>query len=992
MKLYRRLLTIAASTVLAVAGSASALTSAAAAGTYQEQYRPQFHFSPAQNWMNDPNGPIYYKGRYHLFFQYNPSGNTWGNMSWGHAVSPDLVHWKQLPLAIPQDDKEMIFSGSVVYDRTNSSGLGTSDNPPLVAIYTSQQKASGLQQQALASSTDGGTTWRKYSGNPVLDIGSPNFRDPKVFWYEPTKSWLMVLALSDQRKVSFYSSKNLKDWTHLSDFGPAGATIGVWECPDLFPLAVDGNPADVKWVLVVNSLAGDLGAEYFVGRFDGTRFTSDEPVSYTPPTGNVLADFEQPTYGDWTTTGTAFGAGPVAGTLPNQQTVSGYAGDRLVNSFRNGDSTTGTLTSPSFTIAKPYLNFLVGGGDHPHVPGSSTAGAAPDGTTFAGFDGTDWGQGWTATGNLAGASPAEGSLPGQQNVSGYLGDRLVNTFVDGDAGTGTLTSPSFTIDSDHIDFLIGGGRHPIDQPNPTAVNLLVDGVRVASATGNNSEAVNWSSWDVSAYRGRQATIQVVDDNSTTGVGSWGHLLLDEIRFSDQAASTLNDFEADAAGWGDGWTGTGDFAATGPTTENLPGQQGARVLDTCVNSCDGARGTITSSPFTVTADYLDFLIAGGHHPMSGDHPTAINLLVDGQIVRTATGTDSGDMNWVAWNLAQYRGRQVQVQVVDDNDGSTGWGHIMVDDLVQSDHAAQPLANDTTVNLLVDGATVRSSTGHNSEHLDWASWDLRDLQGKQARIQIVDAGTGGWGHILADQFTLADAPALDEVHRAHWIDYGADYYATTTYNDAPDGQRIMMAWMNNWNYGQSIPTSPWRSADAFPRTLSLVTVDGAVRLEQVPVASINSLHDGPPTVVTRRTVSSSTDVLPVSGGTLDLRATLSAGTASRFGLDVHVGNGQYTRIGYDTTTHRLYIDRSHSGDVSFSPAFTPVQSAPLALENGVVHLRVLVDASSVEVYADGGLVTLTDQIFPDPSSTGVQLFATSGTADLRNLQCWNLVSAW
>lgn len=201
---------------------------------YKEMYRPQYHFTPAINWMNDPNGLVYYHGEYHLFYQYNPSGNTWGNMSWGHAVSRDLVHWTQLPVAIPQDTQEMIFSGSAVVDTNNTTGFGKPGNPALVAIYTSVDKVTGKQSQALAYSTDGGRTFTKYAGNPVLDIGSSNFRDPKVFWYEPGHEWLMTVALSDQHKVSFYSSPDLKHWKHLSDFGPAGAAGGVWECPDLF--------------------------------------------------------------------------------------------------------------------------------------------------------------------------------------------------------------------------------------------------------------------------------------------------------------------------------------------------------------------------------------------------------------------------------------------------------------------------------------------------------------------------------------------------------------------------------------------------------------------------------------------------------------------------------------------------------------------------------------------------------------------------------------
>src|ERR1700712_522344 len=331
---------------------------------YREPYRPQFHYTPAKNWMNDPNGPIYYKGRYHLFYQYNPSGSSWGNISWGHAVSTDLVHWKELPIAIPQDDDEYIFSGSVVYDRKNTSGLGTTANPPLVAVYTAAVKSNGIQEQSLASSTDGGLTWSRYAGNPVLNLNSTNFRDPKVFWYPKTKTWEMVVALSDQHKVSIYSSPDLKSWTHRSDFGPAGATGGVWECPNLFPLKVKGTN-ETKWVLVVGinpgSIAGGSGDQYFLGSFDGTTFTSNDPATYTPPAGATYAGFDTGSYDPWTATGTAFGSGPATAPLPGQSAVDGVVGTGFVDSFNGGDASTGILSSPPFTVTSPYLNLKIGG-------------------------------------------------------------------------------------------------------------------------------------------------------------------------------------------------------------------------------------------------------------------------------------------------------------------------------------------------------------------------------------------------------------------------------------------------------------------------------------------------------------------------------------------------------------------------------------------------------------------------------------------------------
>lgn len=234
--------------------------------------RPRYHFTPRQNFMNDPNGLVFYEGEYHLFYQYNPFGNEWGHMSWGHAVSRDLIHWEHLPVALHEENGVMIFSGSAVVDWQNSSGFGAPGAPPLVAIYTGHSDVE--QTQNIAYSTDRGRTWQKYQGNPVIAIGSKEFRDPKVFWHEPNRQWVMVTVLSDQHKVRFDGSLDLKHWSYLSDFGPTGATDGLWECPDLFPLPIEGEPGRTKWVLKVDALKG-TGAQYFIGDFDGTRFIND---------------------------------------------------------------------------------------------------------------------------------------------------------------------------------------------------------------------------------------------------------------------------------------------------------------------------------------------------------------------------------------------------------------------------------------------------------------------------------------------------------------------------------------------------------------------------------------------------------------------------------------------------------------------------------------------------------------------------------------------
>jgi len=258
---------------------------AAAQRVYDEPWRPQYHFTPATNFMNDPNGLVYYQGEYHLFYQHNSQGAEWGHMSWGHAVSDDMIHWRHLPLAIAEEPgRYMIYSGSAVADWHNSSGLCSSTEPHdpscLIAIYTAA--GSDFQKQNLAFSNDRGRTWSNYPANPVADLHQPDFRDPKVFWYRHQKKWVMVAVFADEKQVKILDSTNLKTWMLRSTFGPLGPGRGQWECPDLFELPLDNGSGARKWVMVVNrnpgAPAGGTGVEYFVGSFDGAKFTNETPA------------------------------------------------------------------------------------------------------------------------------------------------------------------------------------------------------------------------------------------------------------------------------------------------------------------------------------------------------------------------------------------------------------------------------------------------------------------------------------------------------------------------------------------------------------------------------------------------------------------------------------------------------------------------------------------------------------------------------------------
>ncbi|TWU40564.1 glycoside hydrolase family 32 protein [Novipirellula artificiosorum] len=249
---------------------------------FQEPFRPGFHFTPELNWMNDPNGLTYFGGEYHLFYQHNPLGNVWGHMSWGHAVSKDMFHWEHLPIAMYEENGVMVYSGSCIIDHNNTSGFGTGDEPPMIAIYTGHSDE--RETQDIAYSNDRGRTWTKYGENPVIDLGKKDFRDPKVFWHPPSQKWCMVVSLAREKRLQFYASPDLKNWSLLSEFGPAGVrSKSNWECPDLFELPIENEPGHTRWVLEADmgngAVAGGSGGEYFTGMFDGQTFRADSTDS-----------------------------------------------------------------------------------------------------------------------------------------------------------------------------------------------------------------------------------------------------------------------------------------------------------------------------------------------------------------------------------------------------------------------------------------------------------------------------------------------------------------------------------------------------------------------------------------------------------------------------------------------------------------------------------------------------------------------------------------
>lgn len=436
-----------------------------AAQVGSELYRPTFHYTPHSNWMNDPNGLVYYKGKYHLFYQHNPLGLEPTNISWGHAVSTDLVNWEEKPVAIPVQNGVMAYSGSVVVDWNNTSGFGINGQPPLVAIYTGK---SNVEDQRIAYSNDEGLTWTNYSQNPVLGMNNNQFRDPKVMWHEASQKWIMAVSVGYYQGILFYSSTNLKNWTSLSAFGSVGNIAGPWECPDLFKLPVDNDPTNMKWVLVHSVRTG----QYFIGNFDGQHFSWENIA----PSGILIDGFESTNYGNWTTIGTSFGAGPTNGT----GTFSGFLGNKLIVS---GNESEGKLVSANFTIQKNYINFLIGG---------------------------------------------------------------------------------------------------VYSPAKAYIKLVVDGQTVRTSTGMNEDLLKWRNWDVSAFVGKTARIEIVDSMTSVSWG-WGHINVDHIIQSDTPNDFLNHGQVD---YGKDFFGLQSFS-------DIPSQDGRRIWLAWLNNWNYATKIPTS---------------------------------------------------------------------------------------------------------------------------------------------------------------------------------------------------------------------------------------------------------------------------------------------------------------------------------------------------------------------------------------------------------------
>jgi sucrose-6-phosphate hydrolase SacC (GH32 family) len=598
----------------------------------------------------------------------------------------------------------MFFSGSAVVDEKNTSGFGKPGNPAMVAVYTSLYPAGqDLARTGQCSQQHAGAVdrvqrrprphWTQYAGNPVIPLPPApyadqfhDFRDPKVFWYEPGKKWVMVAVLSALHKAVLFSSKDLKNWSFMSEFGPANAVGGVWECPDLFELPARANHSSKKkWVLTINLNPGARRRR--VGRAILRR---------TVPTARAFA----------------------AEDVDRQGTAVGQV----------------------------FQNFEGSG-------------------SYASVD-------WTATGDFAGQSPSSGNLPGQGGVA---------------------------VSRAHAWPILSSTAMPAPARLPRRLH------RIAARSSN----CWWAAGTIRTTR-MPATVPCRPARCRSRAP------ISKCLRRDLRAARLGRDRGPGGRKVGAWRdrrSAGRFRLSGPGLVNTffgselndPAtlRRGRDVADLhdreVVHQLPDRRRRASLSSPNPTAVVLKVNGVGGAH-RDGPEQRGIEL---GELERLGPGRPAGSdrrHRRQHGRLGPHQRRPVHG----------------VGPRPRSRSRARP-----AVNLLVGGKVVRSATGQNSETLAWKSWNVAEFAGQQAQIQVADHNTGGWGHVLADDVVFSDQ-AKEE---AHWVDQGSDFYAAVTWNGVPDGRRIAIGWMSNWNYAGGTPTSPWRNAQTLPREWTLRTIDGS-----------------------------------------------------------------------------------------------------------------------------------------------------------------------
>ena len=663
-------LTVGALAVIAVGIGggvvAGAGDDAAAAAESADDYRAQYHFTVPDHWKNDPQRPVFVDGKFHYYYLYNgdynadPAANF--GTEWRLATSYDGVVFADQGVAAPKKTNANydLWSGSTVVDAADTAGFGAGAVVMLVTQMdhptpAQQANASGPQAQFLWYSTDGGRNFRPYGDEPVIPNGGrADFRDPKVVWDAERGRWVALIAERD--RVSFYTSPDLKTWSRTWEYVNPG--IGTIECPDLFRIRADDGTE--KWVFGVSANGYATGEPatfaYWTGAFDGTSFTFDQSapqwldhgfdwygaVTWEDPAAPLDRRYAVGWMNNW----------DYAHSTPTW-TADGFNGtDSITREIRlkKYGSTFSLVSQPVAALADITTERIELG----DVSVDGFLPLAYQGDAYQVEADVTW---ETATNiGLQLRRSADGSRHADVGVTStyaYL-NRGQTGYPAGTWKTESRTPFDGGADTVHLRILV----------DRTTIEVFVDDGRYVHSS--------------------QVFAPPADDGialySSGGPAVFHDLTITEFgSVVQRPARVIADFESDT--WGPGWTATGSFIGLGPSAADLRGQVGARVADTFAGGGDPATGTITSPAFTIDRNFLHFLIGGGDHPLGVEPATSVQLLVDGQPVRTATGEDSADLRHVEWDLRDLAGRTAQFQILDDATGQ--WGHLMVDQVVLSD---------------------------------------------------------------------------------------------------------------------------------------------------------------------------------------------------------------------------------------------------------------------------------------------------------------------
>jgi len=631
-----------------------------------DEYRAQYHFTVPDHWKNDPQRPVFVDGKFHYYYLYNadydadPTANH--GTAWRLATSYDGVVFADQGVAAPKKTNANydLWSGSAVVDTNDTAGFGAGAVGMLVTQMdhpTPEQQANarGPQAQFLWYSTDGGRNFRPYGEQPVIpNDGRADFRDPKVVWDPDRERWVALIAERD--RVSFYTSPDLKTWTRTWEYVNPG--IGTIECPDLFPIRADDGT--LKWVFGVSANGYATGEPatfaYWTGTFDGTSFLFDHAAPQ-------WLDHGFDWYGavTWEDPAAPLDRRYAVGWMNNwdyAHSTPTWAAD----GFNGTDSITRELRlkryGPSYSLVSQPVAAL----ENIATTRTSLGDVTVDGFLPLTYRGDAYqleaDVTWQTATNVGlqlrrsddGSRHADVGVTGEyaylnRGQTGYPAGTWKTesrTPFDGDAGTVHLR---ILVDRTTIEVFVDDGRY-------------VHSSQVFATPGDDGLALY----------------------STGGPATFHDLTITEFgSVVQRPARLIADFEGGT--WGAGWTATGDLVTAGPTAAGLRGQVGQQVADTFAGGGDAATGTITSPPFTIDRNFLHFLIGGGDHPLGAEPATSVQLLIDGQPVRTATGQDTGDLRHVEWDVREFAGRTAQFQILDDATGA--WGHVMVDQILLSD---------------------------------------------------------------------------------------------------------------------------------------------------------------------------------------------------------------------------------------------------------------------------------------------------------------------